>query len=156
MSVSFSERYIDMHEECVDLVVRIGHLPDSRMLLRQLTTQKLVLCPIYLQNMAYLKKSKRYQTIVVLWDFGKMPLFLLDAKGNLPPIYSTPFYELADGDAMLDAVIHSYGIAQLPLWMIGISLKKGNYSILIKTEGYQSPINMMWHKGKKPPKTRYI
>ncbi|NBM55331.1 LysR family transcriptional regulator [Proteus sp. G2669] len=163
MSISFSERYIDMHEESVDLVVRIGHLPDSsNVVARQLTTQKLVLCasPIYLQKHGIPKEIEALSDHRCIVGFRQEAPFywMLKEADTFRQYIPTPFYELADGDAMLDAVSHGYGIAQLPLWMIGDLLKGGQLQrILIKTEGYQSPINMMWHKGQKvPPKTRYI
>lgn len=45
LTVTFSERFVDLIEEGIDLVVRIGELADSSGLVaRRLTTQKLVIC----------------------------------------------------------------------------------------------------------------
>lgn len=163
MSVSFSERYIDMHEESVDLVVRIGNLPDSaNIVARQLTTQKLVLCasPLYLQKYGIPKEIEALSTHRCIVGFRQeTPFYWMLKEGDSFQQYTpTPFYELADGDAMLEAVLQGNGIAQLPLWMIGDKLKEGKLQkVLPNTEGYQSPIHIMWPKGRNvPPKTRYI
>ena len=50
----------------------------------------------------------------------------LYCDGQLLRIIQPPFYELADGDAMLAAVLGGHGIAQLPLWMIGDYLADGS------------------------------
>lgn len=53
LTVTFSERFVDLIDEGIDLVVRIGELSDSSGLVaRRLTTQKLVICasPDYLFN----------------------------------------------------------------------------------------------------------
>ncbi|HCH49889.1 MAG TPA: LysR family transcriptional regulator [Proteus sp.] len=163
MSVSFSERYIDMHDESVDLVIRIGHLPDStHVVARQLTTQKLVLCasPLYLQKKGHPKDIDALSAHRCIVGFRQeTPFYWTLKEGNTFRQYTpVPFYELADGDAMLEATLQGNGIAQLPLWMIGDKLKEGQLQrVLPESQGYQSAIHMMWPKGRNvPPKTRYI
>ncbi|MGO2303890.1 MAG: LysR family transcriptional regulator [Providencia sp.] len=163
LSVSFNERYIDIIEENIDLVVRIGNLPDSiHLVARQLTTQKQVLCatPEYIQRYGEplsVDKLSEHRCIIGIRQKFSFSWMLID-NGVMRQYTPPAFYELADGDAMLEAVLRGHGIAQLPLWMISKQLESGQLQrVLISSEGYESPINLIWPKKQNlPPRTRYL
>lgn len=163
LNITFSERYIDLIEEGVDLVIRIGQVPDSAYLVaRQLTVQQQILCatPSYLEKLGEPKTIddlNHHRCILGIRQDTPFYWMLYD-NGSLRQFAPIPFYELADGEAMLQAVLSHKGIAQFPLWLISEQLKSGKLQrILVQTEGYSSPINLLWPKGRSvPPKTRYL
>ncbi|EPL9568778.1 LysR family transcriptional regulator [Providencia rettgeri] len=163
LNITFSERYIDLIEEGVDLVIRIGKVPDSSYLVaRQLSVQQQILCatPAYLQQYGEpdnIDSLDNHRCIVGVRQESPF-LWILREGDSFRHYTPVPFYELADGEAMLQAVLSHKGIAQFPLWLIADKLKEGHLQrIMAQTEGYGSPINLIWPKGRSvPPKTRYL
>ena len=97
---------------------------------RQLTTQTSVLCaaPGYLTRAGTPADTGELMQHRCITGFRRDKPFYwsLYCDGQLLRIIPPPFYELADGDAMLAAVLGGHGIAQLPLWMIGDYLADGS------------------------------
>lgn len=97
---------------------------------RQLTTQTSVLCaaPDYLAQAGTPADTGELMQHRCITGFRRDKPFYwsLYCDGQLLRIIQPPFYELADGDAMLAAVLGGHGIAQLPLWMIGDYLADGS------------------------------
>jgi DNA-binding transcriptional LysR family regulator len=163
LSVSFNEQFVDALEEGLDLMVRIGPLPDSAHLVaRQLAKQNQILCasPEYLEKYGEpenIQELENHRCIVGIRQ-GAPFYWRLCEEGTVIQYAPRPFYELADGDAMLQAVLQGKGIAQLPLWLVDSYLKNQQLQrILPESEGYETPINLLWPKGRSmPPKTRYV
>ena len=44
LDIAFSDRYADLIKEGLDAVVRVGHLPDSSLVARQIGEQSLLVC----------------------------------------------------------------------------------------------------------------
>ncbi|CDM89455.1 LysR family transcriptional regulator [Xenorhabdus bovienii] len=164
LSVSFSERFVDVIEDGIDLVIRIGELADSSGLVaRRLTTQKLVICaaPDYLQRRGIPTSSDELNQHHCIVGFRRHQPFhwcLRTTNGNNKNITPPPTYELADGDAMLTAVLAGCGLAQLPLWMVNRYLKNGELkTVLPEYSGVEVPISALWPKScQLLPKIRYV
>ncbi|WP_052282342.1 LysR family transcriptional regulator [Kluyvera genomosp. 1] len=164
LTVTFSERFVDLIEEGIDLVVRIGELADSSGLVaRRLTTQKLVICaaPAYLQRNAGPKipdEISEHQCVVGLRRH--QPVSWLFKETNGPTVRVTPpaTYEFADGDAMLAATLAGCGLSQLPRWLVGEHLQRGELvEVLADYAGGEMPISAVWPKARQPlPKIRYV
>lgn len=163
MSISFRERFIDLAEEGVDLAIRIGEPPDSSHLVaRQLTTQTSVLCaaPGYLARAGTPADTGELMQHRCITGFRRDKPFYwsLYCDGQLLRIIPPPFYELADGDAMLAAVLGGHGIAQLPLWMIGDNLADGSLCrVLPACDGTQTPVHILRPQTTQlPARTRCV
>ncbi|OKP02025.1 LysR family transcriptional regulator [Xenorhabdus eapokensis] len=164
LTVSFSERFVDLIEEGIDLAVRIGELSDSSGLVaRRLTTQKLVICvaPEYLSlnNEPKIPEELSQHRCIVGFRRNQPISWLLKEKNGKVKRYTPPAtYEFSDGDAMLEAVLAGCGFAQLPLWMVGKYLESGELrEVLPEYSGIEIPINALWPQNRQLlPKIRYV
>lgn len=164
LTISFSERFVDLVEEGIDLVIRIGELEDSSTLIaRPLTTQKLVVCasPGYLAQHGYPQTPEdlaEHLTVVGLRRNQAVSWLLKTADGD--DIRHTPpaTHQLGDGDAMLNAVLNDAGISQLPRWLVGKYLQSGALVELLEDySGGEMPINAVWARGRQLlPKIRFV
>ena len=164
LTVTFSERFVDLIEEGIDLVIRIGELADSSGLVaRRLTTQKLVICasPEYLRYAGEPMSSEelsQHKCVVGFRRNQPISWLLKENNGQISRYTPPPTYEFADGDAMLAATRAGCGLSQLPLWLVGKYLESGELKeILVGHSGGEMPISALWPKNRQLlPKIRYV
>lgn len=164
LTVSYSERFVDLIEEGIDLVIRIGELADSSGLVaRRLTTQKLVICasPDYLLHHGEPETPEalsRHRCVVGVRRNEPVSWLLKQQDGALQRFTPPPTHEFADGDAMLSAVLAGCGLSQLPLWLVGEHLARGELiEVLAGHSGGEVPISALWpHSRRVLPKIRYV
>lgn len=163
LTVTFSERFVDLIEEGIDLVIRIGELADSSGLVaRRLTTQKLVICasPDYLKlrgEPVNTQALSQHQCVVGFRRNQPISWLLKESDGQLVRFTPPPTHEFGDGDAMLAATLKGGGLSQLPLWLVSEHLKRGELQeVLAGLSGGEMPINALWPKNRQLlPKIRY-
>ncbi|MDF7658784.1 LysR family transcriptional regulator [Erwiniaceae bacterium L1_54_6] len=164
LTVTFSERFIDLIDEGIDLVIRIGELADSSGLVaRRLTTQKLVICaaPDYLQRQgepADPAELNQHQCVVGFRRNQPISWLLKESNGQMKRFTPPATHEFADGDAMLTATLAGCGLAQLPLWLVGKYLASGELcEVLSGHSGGEVPISALWPKSRQLlPRIRYV
>jgi len=164
LTVTFSERFVDVIEEGIDLVIRIGELADSSGLIaRRLTTQKLVICaaPDYLSkhNQPVTPDDLALHECVVGVRRNQPISWLLKEKDGTIRRYTPPAtHEFSDGEAMLAAVIAGCGLSQLPLWLVQKYLDSGKLvQVMTEYAGGEMPISAIWPKSRQLlPKIRFI
>ncbi len=164
LTITFSERFVDLIEEGVDLVIRIGELADSSGLVaRRLTTQKLVICasPEYLLahgEPLTVGELSQHQCVVGFRRNQPLSWLLRDGEGAITRFTPPPTHEFADGDAMLAATLAGCGLSQLPMWLVGQSLESGALrEVLPGNSGGEMPISALWPKSRQLlPKIRYV
>lgn len=164
LTVTFSERFVDLIEEGIDLVIRIGELADSSGLVaRRLTTQKLVICasPEYLLQQGepiIPEELSQHKCVVGFRRDQPISWLLKDCRGEVNRYVPPATYEFADGDAMLAAVLAGCGLSQLPLWLVGRYLASGELKeVLTGHSGGEMPISVLWPKSRQLlPKIRHI
>lgn len=164
LTVTFSERFVDLIEEGIDLVVRIGELADSSGLVaRRLTTQKLVICasPDYLRCQGEPlspDEISQHQCVVGLRRNQPVSWLLKENGGQISRFTPPPTHEFGDGDAMLAATLAGGGLSQLPLWLVGKYLESGELrEVLSGHSGGEMPISALWPKNRQLlPKIRYV
>ncbi len=157
LSINFSERRVDLIDEGVDLVVRIGELEDNADLVaRKLGRQRLLVCA----SPSFLAEHGQPENIDDLTRFdciigsrrGVQPAWLLcDKNGRLfnQPVKAR--FDFSDGDAMVSAALQGLGLCQLPTWLIHEYIASGALvSVLDDYAGAEMPIHAVW------PKSRYL
>ena len=163
--VTFTDRFVDLAEEGIDLAVRIGG-PDRRMpglSHRQLGVERLVFCaaPDYLDRRGAPKdvdELSRHDAVAyaradgaAAWrvPLGEMPPAGLAAAMGSMPIEGA--ITLGDAEAQLDAVIAGCGIAQLATWLAGDALRDGRLvQVLPGWEAPGLPLRLVWQTSRQP------
>lgn len=129
LDFSVNDRYVDIVEEGLDLVIRIGELKDSSLIARRLATNRRVVVahedylarhgtperPQDLQKhncLVYLYRQQRS-----LWEFdGPDGPTAVEVKGDA---------EANNAEVILELTRAGQGIALLPTWLVGQCLQKG-------------------------------
>ncbi|HEG4448490.1 TPA: LysR family transcriptional regulator [Aeromonas hydrophila] len=161
LSLSFSDRKVDLVEEGLDLVIRNGEPPDSLDLAaRRLGEHGMTLCaaPSYLaergepmtladlaehEGIAYLRQGR-----VLAWQW--------QLDGQWQSVRPTGRLQLDDLHAITQAAIAGFGLAWLPSWLVRPHLERGELrEVLGSLKGRSYPINALWPHSPHPPlKTR--
>jgi DNA-binding transcriptional LysR family regulator len=153
LSVTLRDRAVDMVGEGIDLAVRIGVLGDyPDLVARRLGEQTLVICaaPAYLARRgtpATHADLARHDCLVG-WRRGNRPMwFLKNAQGQSALQEIRVRHDLFDGDALESACLAGCGLAQLPTWLAGESLRSGALvPVLAGLTGGAMPIHVVWQK----------
>lgn len=158
LSINFTERRVNLIEEGVDLVVRIGTLADDPDLVaRRLGRQRLVICasPGYLAvHGAPGAPEELIEHDCIIGSRGSSvpPAWLLrhpDRTTTSQLIRAR--HEFSDGDAMLEAALAGAGLSQLPTWLVASALSSGALvPVLEPFAGAEMPIHAVW------PRSRYL
>lgn len=157
LSVSFSERLVDIVNEGVDLVVRIGVLKDDAdIVARKLGSQSLLICatPAYLQahGTPRAPDDLLHHDCIVGWCNGTRKTWMLkDEKGQTHEHEVRVKHEVGDGEMLLNLTLAGSGLAQLPTWLVQTPVEQGLLvPVLEAYAGAEMPINVIW------PRTRYL
>ncbi|STB68516.1 LysR family transcriptional regulator [Citrobacter freundii] len=164
LTVTFSERLVDLIEEGIDLVIRIGELADSSGLVaRRLTTQKLVICAspdylLYQGEPVNPDELSQHQCVVGFRRNQPISWLLKESDGQISRFTPPPTHEFGDGDAMLAATLAGGGLSQLPLWLVGKYLESGELrEVLPGHSGGEMPVSALWPKSRQLlPKIRHV
>lgn len=162
MRVDFTvnDRYVDLLEEGLDLVIRIGELKDSSLIARRLATNKrlLVATEDYLAKHGTPEKPSdllRHNCLVYLyrqqrnnWQFdGPDGPETVEVRGNL---------EANNAEVILELARAGQGIALMPTWLVGECLRKGHLRQVMKDyQASDSQIYAVYPPGRHlSPKVR--
>ena len=155
-----TDRVINLQEEHVDLAIRIGALPDSNMIARQIGSVRLVVCA----SPAYLASRGRPETPRDLaghdcvsfagfthTDTGRFPI-----EGTTVPVPVRSRLVVDAAEAVLDAGIAGAGIIRLFSYQVDDAVKAGALTILLRDfEPPSLPVNIVYFGGARQPlKTR--
>jgi len=162
LAVSFTDRYVDLVEEGVDVCVRFGVLPDSNLIARRLTqTQfRVVGAP------SYFAKRGRPKTLDDLVNHNCLALTLHDmrlardwrfsSKGAEKMLTPKSTMSFSDGAAMCAAACAGYGIAQVHNYYCDEAIAAGTLEpVLEKYKPKADPIWLLYPQGRHlSPKVR--
>jgi len=129
IDLSTSDRYVDLLEEGLDLVIRIGELSDSSLIARKLAVTKRVV----VASDSYLKARGQpahprdlahhncliflYRAVRNLWSFdGTDGAQSVEVKGDV---------ETNSIEVILALLLAGHGIALMPTWLVGEYLQDG-------------------------------
>src|SRR5262245_36066379 len=157
LALSFTDRFVDLIEEGIDVSVRFGELQDSTLIARRLTqTQfRIVGSPSYFAEHGRPKKPEDLATHNCLaltlrdtrlareWRFARDGVDItVTPKGNM---------SLSDGAALCDAARVGFGLAQLHDYYIDGALKAGDLEpVLERFKPNIDPIALVY------PPTRHL
>lgn len=158
LSITFSDRFVDLFDEGIDVAVRIGLGGDLPLSIghRQLGREKMVFCasPDYLrregtpQNEAQLLRHRAilYERV----DGSSKPWLLLTEDGH-PEWRSVPYrMTLGDVDAQRHALCAGLGVGQMPTWLVHQQLARGELVILLPHQQPDGlPLSLVWPRRKQ-------
>jgi DNA-binding transcriptional LysR family regulator len=136
LDFSVNDRFVDLLEEGLDLVIRIGELKDSSLIARRLATNRRVV----VATAEYLEKHGRperprdlaahncliylYRSTKNLWQFdGPEGPESVEVRGDV---------EANNAEVILELVRSGQGIALLPTWLVGQCLRGGHLQQVLK------------------------
>ncbi|WAG16317.1 LysR family transcriptional regulator [Aeromonas hydrophila] len=161
LSLSFSDRKVDLVEEGLDLVIRNGEPPDSLDLAaRRLGEHGMTLCaaPAYLAERGEpmtLADLAQHEGIAYLRQ-GRVLAWQWQLDGQWQSVRPTGRLQLDDLHVITQAAIAGFGLAWLPTWLARPHLERGELrEVLGSLKGRSYPINALWpHSPHLPLKTR--
>lgn len=158
LSLAFSDRFVDLFEEGVDIAIRIGgpgNYPAS-LAVRYLGCEQLIFCasPDYLaqhgtpQSLAELEQHRAivYERI----DGSTSPWHVAAPDGRVTPRTVAHRMALGDGEAQRSAVIAGLGVAQMATWLMEEQLASGELvAFLPQLTVPGLPLYVVWPRRKQ-------
>jgi DNA-binding transcriptional LysR family regulator len=162
LDVSFTDRVVDLIEEGVDLVVRMGDPGDQASLMgRRIASQEWVLCgaPRYLDRRGrpqHVAEIEQHDCLVYMRDGRYLPWRIVDTNGETEVAKFEPRHVISHGEALRDAALAGMGLAYLPTWMIAADCRAGRLEAVMTLRPVAgSPIHVLWPRTRElVPKVR--
>ncbi|MEO1191311.1 MAG: LysR substrate-binding domain-containing protein [Pseudomonadota bacterium] len=161
VDLRLSDRLVDLVDERLDLAVRLGVLPPSRLLARRLAPHRRVLCasPAYLDRQGVPKGLDDLATHNCLTLGGDRPARLWHfIQGDEVQTVRVGGSLCADNSEVLhQAALCGAGLVVLPTWLVGDDLKAGRLQPLLTAwqagpdgaEGAISAVTLSNRRGSK-------
>jgi LysR family transcriptional regulator for bpeEF and oprC len=151
LEIGCDDRPIDLLEEGVDCVIRIGNLLDSSLVARRVGTMQflLVASPDYLKTYGTPQAPDDLQRHQAVHFFssktGKVRNFIFQQDGEEQEIPTIRKLAINNGDAIVAAALAGIGICQLPTFMVQGYLNEGKLEKVLEAYGVGSlPINALY------------
>ncbi|WP_029147662.1 LysR family transcriptional regulator [Methylophilus sp. 5] len=155
LEIGCDDRPIDLLEEGVDCVIRIGNLLDSSLVARRVGTMQfmLVASPDYLKTYGTPQTPDDLQRHQAVHFFssktGKVRNFILEHEGAEQEIPTIRKLAINNGDAIVAAALAGIGICQLPSFMVQGYLTEGKLEKVLGDYGAGSlPINALYPQNR--------
>lgn len=135
LDLSFTDRFVDVLEESLDVAIRIGQLQDSQLVVRKLAPNRRVLCasPAYLQQYGSPQAPEQLEQHNCL-NFSRLATgdtwhFSRQHQQIAVPIKSR--LRADNAEALYQAVLASCGIALLATFIVGDDLSTGRLQTVL-------------------------
>ncbi|WP_336699177.1 LysR family transcriptional regulator [Pantoea dispersa] len=158
LSLTFSDRFIDLFDEGIDVAVRIGGSPDLPASLgcRAMGRERMVFCaaPDYLARAGRpTSESELLQHRAILYervDGSTKPWLFTTADGH-PHWRQVPSrMALGDVDAQMQALCAGLGVAQMPSWLVRDALASGALEVIVPQQQPDGlPLSVIWPRRKQ-------
>lgn len=158
LSLTFSDRFVDLFEEGIDVAVRIGDTEDLPASLgcRHLGRENMVFCasPSYLAregNPQSVEMLLQHRAILYERVDGTTKPWQFMAEDGHSNWRSVPYrVALGDVDAQVQAVCAGLGVAQMPTWLIHEPLARGELEIVLpELQPAGLALTLVWPRRKQ-------
>jgi DNA-binding transcriptional LysR family regulator len=163
LTLTFTDRVIDLVEEGVDLAIRFGPLQDSSDLVaRKLTSHRWVICatPAYLERCGTprtLTEAEAHRCVV--GHRRGQPLSWHVIENGAPTRFMPPAtYQIGDADAMVEATLAGFGLCQMPEALFRRHIDEGRLvTVLDDCTQRWIDVHAVWPRAVHlRPKVRYV
>ena len=142
VEIDLTNRALDMVHEGFDLAIRLGRLNESSLVATRLAPRAMHLCAAP----AYLEKYGRPHTLSELGQhnclIGTSDIWLFQQDGREFAFRPSGNWRCNSGQAVLDATLRGFGLAQLPEYYLNDLLRSGELISLL--EANQPPNAAVW------------
>jgi DNA-binding transcriptional LysR family regulator len=156
LDIDFSDQMVDLVDEGVDIAIRSGGLPDSRLMRRSLPTVQLILCasPAYLANhgMPQVPRDLDNHSGVRFRYFksGKMLDWPLERKVGEAELRTRNVLICNNMEMVRSALINSIGVGTIPDFLARDPLANGSLkAILTDYLIPPAPLSMVWPSSRQ-------
>lgn len=151
-----SDRFVDLVQEGFDLALRIGDLPDSTLIARQLAPVRIVLgaAPAYLGRSGVPREPADLARHRCL-HYGYLATgqrWQLEGDGRRETVLVDDCFVANNGDTLAGAAEAGLGIVLLPTFIVGDALRAGRLVRVLG--GWEVPrfaLHAVWPAGGRPP-----
>lgn len=127
INVSFSDRFVDLIDEGIDLAIRLGGSDDSRLMTRLLAPHHLVTCasPAYLENYGVPRNIDELasHSCLAFVHGGRPGDWRFNVDGQIRTVAVNGRFTSTNAEALRDATLAGYGIARLATFLISDHLR---------------------------------
>lgn len=164
LTIIFNDRIIDPLDIGFDLAIRFGAVKDTTDLIaRKLNDQQLIICasPDYLSaygNPETLDDLNHHRCVLAWRGGAPLSWLIRDSEGKDVRLKPTPFHQISDGDAMIDACIAGAGLIQFPQALLRPHIQSGKLvPILSACNPAPTELNVIWPRARHLlPGVRFI
>lgn len=158
LSLTFSDRFIDLFDEGIDVAVRIGGSPDLPASLgcRAMGRERMVFCaaPDYLARAGRPTSESellRHRAILYERVDGSTKPWLFTTEDGHPHWRQVPSrMALGDVDAQMQALCAGLGVAQMPSWLVRDALASGALEVIVPQQQPDGlPLSVIWPRRKQ-------
>ncbi|MXP55400.1 MULTISPECIES: LysR family transcriptional regulator [unclassified Pantoea] len=158
LNLTFSDRFIDLFDEGIDVAVRIGGSPDVPASLgcRQMGRERMVFCaaPDYLARHGRPHNESellQHQAIMYERVDGSSKPWLFTTSDGHPHWRNVPHrMALGDVDAQVQALCGGLGVAQMPSWLVREPLARGELEIILPEQQPDGlALTLIWPRRKQ-------
>jgi len=144
--MNMTDTVVDVIADGFDIVLRAGELTDSTLIARKLTPLHSILCasPEYIAEFGMPKNPQQlvnhncvlssYHTVIDEWQFIK--------NSEQQTIRISGNYQVNNGEALQESLIHGLGIGRLATFIAGDSLQSGK--LIPVLADYKMPYKMLY------------
>lgn len=142
VDIELTNDTLDLVHEGMDLAIRLGRLPESRLVATRLAPRRMYLCasPSYVQRYGRphsVSELSRHNCLI-----GGSDTWLLQQNGKEFSQRIHGNWRCNSGQAVLDAALHGAGLCQLPDYYVLNHLKSGALISLLEAD--QPPNTAVW------------
>ncbi|PYE44067.1 DNA-binding transcriptional LysR family regulator [Rhizobium sp. PP-F2F-G20b] len=164
LDLDFTDRIVDLIDEGVDVAIRSGQLPDSRIMVRMLRPFRMLLCasPAYLEKRGTPACPRDLSTHVGIGfrypNSGKIQDWPLMRPAGEPDVRIRHVLTCNNMEALRGAVLRGLGIGCMPDFLAAASLRNGELTpLLLDHLDAPGQFNLIWPSSRHlSPKVRVI
>jgi DNA-binding transcriptional LysR family regulator len=129
LELEYTDSFVDIVSKAHDLAIRIGDLPDSRLIARKLCDQRRIMCasPDYIDEYGEPRHPQDLANHHCLsyTGFSSFPDWRLVCDGKTVTIRPKGSIKSNDNESLLIAASHGLGIVAGSTWLMAKAIKKG-------------------------------
>lgn len=164
LDISFTDRRVDLVEEGIDLVVRLGDPGNQANLVgRRIGTQRSVICasPAYLERRglpATVEDLGDHDCLAFSRDGRPLPWVVIGPDGKPELLVIRPRHTVSHGEALRDAALAGLGVACLSTWLVSEDIRLGCLRVLpISAPLEDATVSALWPGSRDlSPKLRVV